>query len=351
MTDRTITIAGRRVGDGEPVFVIAELSGNHNGDLGRAIELVHRAAEAGADAVKLQTYRADTLTIDADTEWFRVGEGTLWSGRTLHDLYDEAHTPWEWFPDLIDAARESGIIVFSTPFDETAVAYHEQLDLPAQKIASFELVDHALIECAAATGKPMIMSTGMATRDEIDAAVAAARRGGATELALLHCNSAYPAPAAEMNLRTIRDLADTWDVPAGLSDHTLGTAAAVAAVGLGATIIEKHITLSRDEPGPDTAFSLEPHELAELVASVRTAQEAIGEVRYGTTEHEAASLVFRRSLFVVEDVPAGGALTTDNVRVIRPGHGLAPDQLSKVLGRRVRAAVRRGTPVSWDLLD
>jgi N-acetylneuraminate synthase len=327
------------------------LSANHRGSLDVALRLVELAAEAGADAVKVQTYRPDTMTIDSGRDEFRVGAGTPWEGRTLYGLYEEAHTPWEWTPALKARADELGVHFFSSPFDVTAVEFLEGVGVPVYKIASFELVDLALIRTVAGTGKPLIMSTGMATRDDISDAVGAAREAGATEIALLRCNSAYPASPAEMDLRTIPDLASTWDVVVGLSDHTLGHAAAVAAVTLGATLIEKHFTDSREHPGPDSSFSLEPSEFRTLVDTVRDAEAALGGVRYGPTERERSSLVFRRSLFVVEDVAEGESFSERSVRAIRPGDGLAPKHLTSVLGRRATKAVSRGTPFSWDLVE
>jgi pseudaminic acid synthase len=346
-----IVIAGRPVGTGHPMYVIAEISANHGGRLERAVELVQAAATAGADAVKLQTYTADTMTLDSDAAPFRVAEDTLWAGRTLHDLYEEAHTPWEWHRPLMDAATASGLDLFSSPFDATAVAFLDELDVPALKIASFELVDLELIRVAAATGRPLILSTGMATEDEIDAGVAAARAGGAAGVALLRCNSAYPAPADEMDLRTIPDMALRWGVPVGFSDHTLGTTAAVTAAALGACILEKHLTISRAEPTADAAFSLEPDEFRQMVAAVRDAEATLGSVRYGPSERERSSLGFRRSLFVVADVAPGESFTADNVRAIRPGHGLAPRHLPDVLGRPAARSVTRGTPLSWEDVD
>jgi N-acetylneuraminate synthase len=345
-----IHIAGRAVGGDQPPLIVAELSGNHKGELARALALVQAAAAAGADAIKLQTYTADTITLDHDGPGFRI-EGGLWHGRTLYDLYREAHTPWDWHQALFAEGKRLGLPVFSTPFDETAVDLLESLEAPAYKIASFELVDIPLIQRVAATGKPMILSTGMASSEEIEQAVAAARAAGAQELALLHCVSGYPAPAADYHLRLIPALAERFGVVAGLSDHSLGTATAVAAVALGAGIVEKHFTLSRAEGGPDAAFSLEPAELTALVEDCRTAWQAAGEARFGCRPSEQGSLIFRRSLYVVEDVPAGGELTRNRVRSIRPGFGLPPAALPQVLGRRVRAAVARGTPLSWALLE
>jgi pseudaminic acid synthase len=338
------------VGPGHPTYVVAELSANHNGSLERARELVRAAADAGADAIKLQTYTADTLTIACDGPPFRIKGGTLWDGRTLHDLYQEAFTPWEWQPELKRLAEELGMQCFSTPFDASAVDLLEDMGVPCHKIASFEVVDHALIERVARTGKPIIMSTGMATLEEIEDAVNAARGAGCEELVLLKCTSAYPAPAEEMDLRTIPHLAEAFGVVAGLSDHTLGIAAPVAAVALGASLIEKHFTLSRADPGPDSAFSLEPAELREMIAAVRVVEKALGKVYYGVHEREAASRAFRRSLFVVKDVKAGEVLTEEHVRSIRPGHGLAPKHLPEVLGRRAARDIARGTPLAWELV-
>lgn len=343
-----LEIAGRTVGPGQPVYLVAELSANHHHDLGRARELVRAAHAAGADAVKLQTYTADTLTIDCDRPPFRVGEGTLWEGRSLYDLYREAHMPWDWQPELKTLADELGIHCFSTPFDATAVDFLEAMDVPAHKVASFEIVDLPLIRRIAETGKPLIVSTGMATLAEIEAAVETVRATGNNQLALLKCTSAYPSPPEAMNLRTIPHLAETFGVPAGLSDHTLGIAVAVAAVALGACVIEKHFTLSRDEPGPDSAFSLEPDEFRAMVDAVRTTERALGWVRYGAGEHEKASRVFRRSLFVVEDVAQGEAFTPQNLRSIRPGDGLPPKHLPEILGRRATRPLERGTPLAWD---
>jgi N-acetylneuraminate synthase len=350
MMEPQLSIGDRKIGAGRPTYIIAELSANHGQDFDQAVRLVRAAKEAGADAVKLQTYTADTLTIRSDRPEFRVGGGTLWDGRTLHDLYCEAYTPWDWQPRLKGLADQLGIALFSTPFDPSAVEFLERMNVPAYKVASFELVDLPLIERIARTGKPMIMSTGMATLAEIAEAVDAARHEGATAIALLKCSSAYPAPPEEINLRTIAHLSEAFGVPAGLSDHTLGIAVPVAAVALGATIVEKHFTLSRAMPGPDSAFSLEPDEFKAMVDAIRTVEKALGRIHYGLGRKEEASRAFRRSLFAVQDVKAGERFTTDNVRSIRPGHGLPPKYLAAVLGRTATASIARGTPLSWDLV-
>jgi N-acetylneuraminate synthase len=331
-------------------IVIAELSGNHGQDFDQAVRLVRAAHEAGADAIKLQTYTPDTLTLDCDAEWFRVQKGTIWEGKTLYGLYGEAYTPWEWQPKLMSLADELGLPLFSTPFDPSSIDFLEEMGVPAYKIASFEIVDLPLIRRAASTGKPLIVSTGMASLEEIGEAVEAARAAGCRELALLKCTSAYPALASEMNLRTIPDMAGRFGLPVGLSDHTLGIAASISAVTLGARIIEKHLTLSRAEPGPDSSFSLEPEEFATLVAAVREAEQAMGTASYAPSPHEIPSRVFRRSLFVVRDVAEGEPLTEENVRSIRPAHGLPPKHLPEVLGRPAARAIDRGTPLSWDLV-
>lgn len=344
-------IKGRLIGLGEPVYIIAEMSANHNQRFEDAVKLVKAAKEAGADAVKLQTYTPDTITIDGNSDLFRHGSESPWASRALYELYKEAHTPWRWQPELKALADEIGIDLFSSAFDPTAVEFLEGMGVPAYKVASFEIVDLPLIEKIARTGKPIIMSTGMATLGEIEEAVGAARRAGAAQIALLKCTSAYPAPPESMNLRSIPHLGETFGVPAGLSDHTLGTAVPVAAVALGACIIEKHFTLSRRVPGPDSAFSLEPPEFKAMVEAVRTVEKALGKVRYGVGPEEEKSRVFRRSLFAVKDVKAGEVLTEENVRSIRPGHGLPPKHLKDVLGRRAATDVARGTPLNWTLIE
>ncbi|HSI10801.1 MAG TPA: pseudaminic acid synthase [Chthoniobacter sp.] len=345
-----ISIADRRIGPDAPVYIIAELSANHGQNFDEAMRLVDAAHAAGADAVKLQTYTADTLTLACDRPEFLIGKGTIWEGRTLHDLYQEAYTPWEWQPKLKERAEQLGLQCFSSPFDPTAVEFLEKMHVPAYKIASFELVDLPLIERCAATGKPLIMSTGMATREEIGEALAVARRAGAASIALLKCTSGYPAPAEEMNLSTIPDMAREFDVPVGLSDHTLDVAVPIAAVALGACIIEKHLTMRRADGGPDAAFSLEPGEFRTMVEQVRIAERAVGRVTYEVSAKESASRVFRRSLFIVADVKAGEAFTAANVRSIRPGNGLHTRHLTEILGRRAPRDIARGTPLSWELI-
>ncbi len=352
MTDNhnEIRIDGRLIGRRHPPYIIGELSGNHNGDMERAFRIMEAAREAGANAVKLQTYRADTITIDCDRPEFQVTEG-LWAGRTLYELYQEAATPWEWHAALFAKGRELGITVFSSPFDATAVDFLESLGTPAYKIASFELVDLPLVERVAATGKPLIMSTGMASLEEIEEAVETARAAGCREYALLHCISGYPTPAEESNLATIPDLADRFGCVVGLSDHTHGTAVAVAGVALGAAIVEKHVTLSRADGGVDSAFSLEPDELARLVSDTGVAHSAVGRPGYDRRASEQGNIQFRRSLFAVADIAAGEVITMEQVRSIRPGHGLAPKYLVDVIGRRARCDVARGTPLAWDMLE
>ncbi|MBV9157462.1 MAG: pseudaminic acid synthase [Acidobacteriaceae bacterium] len=343
-------IGKRRIGAGSNVFVIAELSANHNQNFEQAAALVHAAHEAGADAIKLQTYTPDTLTIKADGKCFRVGGGTLWDGRTLYDLYSEAYTPWEWHPKLKSIANELGMELFSSAFDPTAVDFLEDMGVPVHKVASFEVVDIPLIEKMAQTGKPLIISTGMASLAEIEEAVGAARRAGAAEIALLKCTSAYPASPEDMNLKTIPHLAEAFQTPVGLSDHTMGATVPAAAVALGACIVEKHLTLSRSLGGPDGAFSLEPDEFKQMVDAVRTVEKAVGQVHYGLSSGELRSRAFRRSLFVVEDVKQGDAFTPENVRSIRPANGLPPKHLKQVLGRRAGVDIKRGTPLEWELL-
>jgi N-acetylneuraminate synthase len=346
-----IEIGSQRIGRSSPVYLVAELSANHRQQFDEAVKLIEAAKKAGADAVKLQTYTPDTLTIKCNAPEFQIGGGTPWDGKTLYDLYAEAYMPWEWQPKLKRVADALRIDLFSSPFDKTAVDFLEEMGVPAYKIASFEIVDIPLIEYIASKGKPIIISTGMATLAEIEEAVQAAGKAGASQIALLKCTSAYPAPPEEMNLRTIPNMARKFKVPVGLSDHTLGIAVPVAAVALGACIIEKHITLSRSIPGPDSAFSLEPNEFRAMVDAVRTAEEALGEISYKVSEREAKSRVFRRSLFVVRDVQKGEVFTEENVRSIRPGYGLSPRHLKDVLGRRAAQDIQQGTPLGWELIS
>lgn len=343
-----INIAGCKIGPGHPPFIIAEMSGNHNQSLDRALAIVDAAAKAGAHAVKLQTYTADTMTLDiAERKFFINDPDSLWKGKSLHALYKEAYTPWEWHKPIFDRCKELGLIGFSTPFDDTAVEFLESLDVPCYKIASFEIVDLLLLRRVAKTSKPIIMSTGMATLAEIDEAVKTIREAGGNQLALLKCTSAYPASPKEANLRTIPHLLQAFNVPTGLSDHTLGIAVPIAAVSLGACIVEKHLTLSRQDPGPDSAFSMEPEEFKEMVDAIRTVEKALGKVNYEITEKQKASRVFRRSLFVTEDIMPGQGFTEKNVRPIRPGCGLHTRYLDEVLNRKARKKLKRGTPLTW----
>jgi len=349
--EEIVQIGGRNIGKGAPAYVIAELSANHNQNFEQAVRIIHAAKDAGADAVKLQTYTADTITLLSDKECFRITGGTLWDGRTLHDLYQEAFTPWDWQPKLKDVADELGLHLFSSAFDETAVDFLEGMNVPAHKIASPELVDIGLIEKMARTGKPLILSTGMASEAEIVEAVEAARRAGAAQIALLKCTSAYPAPPEEANLRTIPEMARRFGCPVGISDHTMGIAVPVAAVALGACMIEKHLCLRRADGGPDSAFSLEPAEFKAMVEAVRTAESALGSVRFAPGAREANSLKFRRSLFVVENINRGELFTKQNVRSIRPADGLHPRHYNQVLGRRAACDIERGTPLGWELIE
>jgi N-acetylneuraminate synthase len=347
----SFTVGTRVIAPGRPTYIIAEMSANHNQDFNQALRIVEAAKEAGADAIKLQTYTPDTITLNCDGPQFRIQGDSLWAGKNLYQLYGEAYTPWEWQPKLFDAARRLGLDAFSSPFDATAVDFLEKQDVPVHKIASFEVVDIPLVKKIARTGKPIIMSTGMATEDEIREAVQAIHSEGNRKLALLKCTSAYPAPFSEMNLRTIADMAQRFDVVSGLSDHTLGIAVPVAAVALGACIIEKHFTLSRKDPGPDSAFSLEPAEFKAMVEAVRATEQALGTVNYGYSAKEGANRIFRRSLFVSEDIRAGETLTEKNVRSVRPAHGLHTRHLPEVLGKKAKKDLKKGTPLGWDLID
>jgi len=342
-----ITIAGRPIGPAHAPYCIAEISANHGGKLSRVLELIDQAVRIGADAIKIQTYRPDTITLDADGPDFQI-KGGLWDGRTLYDLYEEAHTPWDWHGPIFEHAAKRGIVLFSSPFDSTAVDLLEELGAPAYKIASFEAVDLPLIRYAASTGKPMIISTGMADLDEIGEAVEAARDGGCRELALLHCVSGYPAAASDYNLATLVDLRREFGLVTGLSDHTLSNATAVASVALGAAIIEKHFTMDRTGGGPDDSFSLEPGEFGTLCTDARCAWEALGTVNYGLKSSEQGNVQFRRSLYFVQDLAVGDTVTAQAVRSVRPGYGLAPKHLEAVIGKTVQRPVQANTPVNWD---
>jgi len=345
-----IEINNRRIGPGCPCYIVAEMSANHNQDYDEAVKIVEAAAAAGADAVKLQTYTPDTLTIDCDREHFQIGEGTIWQGQNLYRLYSQAYTPWKWQPELKKVADRLGLDLFSTPFDATAVDFLEEMAVPAHKIASFEIVDLPLIRRVAETGKPIILSTGMATLAEIEEAAGVIGDAGNQQLALLKCTSSYPAKPDHMNLTTIGHLSRTFKVPVGLSDHTLDIAVPVTAVALGASIVEKHFTLSRSAAGPDSEFSLQPDEFKAMVKAVRTAEKAIGDIHYGGSEQETRSRVFRRSLFVVQDMKAGERFDNTNIRSIRPGYGLHTRHLPDILGRHATDDIERGTPLKWDLV-
>ena len=345
-----IKIAGRQIGAEYPPFIIAELSANHNGKLETALRIIEEAKKAGADAVKLQTYKPDTITLASDSEDFKI-HGGLWDGRTLYDLYEEAHMPWDWHASLFEYAKKIGITIFSSPFDRTAIDLLEDLNAPAYKIASFEAIDLPLIRYAASTGKPMIISTGMADSEEIQEAIDAAREGGCKELAVLHCVSGYPAPAEDYNLHTITDMIQRFGLVTGLSDHTLDHTTAICSVALGASIIEKHFTLDRNGGGPDDSFSLEPIDLTVLCKSVRTAWLALGKVDYGRKSSEKDNVKFRRSLYFVNDLKQGDVVTHNDVRSVRPGFGLAPKYIEEVIGKKVRRAVSAATAVDWDAIE
>jgi N-acetylneuraminate synthase len=350
-SDAGVDVDGRTIGPGQPTYIVAELSANHGGSYERAAELVRVAKAAGADAVKLQTYTPDTLTLRNGGERFRISAAGPWKGRDLYELYSEAQMPWEWQPRLRALAAEIGLPLFSSAFDPTSVEFLERMGVPAYKVASFELVDLPLIELIARTGKPMILSTGMASEEEIASAIAAARAGGARSLVLLKCTSAYPAPAEEMNLRSIPYLAGRFGLPVGLSDHTDGHLVAAAAVALGAVMVEKHLILSRDLGGPDAGFSLEPDEFARLATAIRTVERALGSARCAPGPSDAPNRVLRRSLFVVADIRRGERFSPANLRSIRPADGLEPRHLPQILGRRATRDLPRGTPLSWDLVE
>ena len=342
-----IQIGNRLIGPGQPTYVIAELSANHHQEFDRAVELIHLAHKAGADAIKLQTYTADTLTLDSDQPHFQINQGTVWDGLRLYDLYKQAYTPWEWQPELKKVANQFGMDLFSSPFDATAVEFLEKMDVPAYKIASFEIVDIPLLRKVAQTGKPVIVSTGMATIDEIEQAVKTLRDNGCSNVALLKCTSAYPSPVDAMNLSTIPDLAFRFQIPIGLSDHTLDHQTPVVAVCLGASIVEKHITISRNEQGPDSGFSLTPDEFGEMVTAIRKAESAMGNIHYGPTKSDKDNRAFRRSLFAVRDIKAGEPFTEDNVRSIRPGQGLEPVHFDTIMESSAAQEIPKGTPLSW----
>lgn len=346
-----IQIGHRLVGKTNRPFIIAEMSGNHNQSLDRALEIVEAAAKAGADAIKLQTYTADTMTIDVNEGEFAIHDAdSLWQGQTLYKLYQQAYTPWEWHKPIFDRCKQLGMLAFSSPFDESAVDFLESLDVPCYKIASFENTDIPLIRKAASTGKPMIISTGMATIAELDETVREARAAGCKDLILLKCTSTYPASPQDTNIATIPHMAELFGCQVGLSDHTMGLGVAVASVALGATVIEKHFTLRRADGGVDSTFSLEPEELAFLVTESERAWQSLGHIQYGPTRKEKKSLQFRRSIYVVNDVHEGDTLTRDNIRIIRPGYGLAPKYIEQLIGRRVRSSLPKGTPLSWEHL-
>lgn len=342
-------IGTREIGKGNPAYIIAEMSANHAGDISRAKEIIHAAKEAGADCVKIQTYTPDTLTIDCDNSYFHISDGT-WNGENLYQLYQKAYTPWEWQGELFEEAKKTGIDFFSTPFDNTSVDFLEGIGIEFYKIASFELVDIPLIEYVASKGKPMIMSTGMATLAEIDEAVSAVRNQENDNFALLRCASAYPAITDEMNLRTMQNMGETFGVPYGLSDHSMGSVGAVTAVALGASIIEKHFCMDRSIENPDSSFSMNPVEFKQMVADIRQAEKAIGCVKYGSSEQEKQNLQFRRSIFCVKDIKKGEKLTEDNIRIIRPGYGLQPKYFKEVLGQTALTDMKRGTPLAFGMI-
>jgi pseudaminic acid synthase len=344
-----INISGRQIGIGHSPYIIAEMSANHNGDISNAYKIIDMAKAAGADCVKLQTYHPDTITMDMNTPEFMIESG-LWNGQSLYELYKGAHMPWEWHQPLFDYAKKVGITIFSSPFDNTAVDLLEDLNTPAYKIASFEAIDLPLIKYVAQTGKPMIISTGMADTEEIQEAIEAAREGGCKELAILHCVSGYPAPAADYNLRTLVDMRQKFGLVTGLSDHTIDNTTAITSVALGASIIEKHVTLNRNGGGPDDSFSLESKELTELCVGANTAWEALGQVDYGRKSSEQANVKFRRSLYFVKDIKEGEVITKEHVKSIRPGYGLAPKYMKEIIGKKTTSAIRRGNPVSFELV-
>lgn len=346
----SIQVGNRMIGEQYPAFIIGEISANHNGNIENAVKLIKAAKEAGVDAIKLQTYTADTITIDSNNEYFQIKQGTLWDGRTLHNLYQEAYMPWEWQPKLKKIAEEEGLICFSSPFDKTAVDFLEDMKVPAYKVASFEITDIPLIEYMASKGKPMIIATGIATICDIKLAIDACKRVGNNQIILLKCTSAYPAPLEEVNLKTIANIKETFNVISGLSDHTLGIEVPIAAVALGAKVVEKHITLSRADGGPDAEFSLEPDELKNMVQSIRNIEKAIGKISYDLTEKQQKSREFSRSLFIVKDMKKGETFTEHNVKSIRPGFGMHPRYINDILGKTAIKDLLKGTPMQWNYI-
>ena len=345
-----ISIKGRKIGSGFPPYIIAEISGNHNRDINKALKLIEEAHAAGVDAVKIQTYTADTITIDHKSDEFKIKEG-LWKGKYLHELYDEAHTPWDWHESLFKKGEEIGLTIFSSPFDFTAVDFLEEFKVPAYKIASFELLDLPLVSYIASKKKPMIMSTGMANKSEIADAVNTAKKAGATEISLLHCVSGYPTPINETNLATIKSMSEDFNLPIGLSDHSLGTVVSTAAVSLNASIIEKHFTLDRKDKGPDTEFSLEPNELKELVNDCQSAWKAIGSINFDIKPSEKSNLKFRRSLYAVQDINKGDLITNQNIKSIRPGYGMHPKNITSIIGKKANRDIKRGTALKIDYIS
>ena len=349
MSDK-LMIDGKAIGSNNKPYIIAEMSANHNGDINTAFAIIDKAKQAGADAIKIQTYTADTITLKSKLPDFQINDG-LWAGQTLYDLYEWAHTPWDWHKPLFEHARKAGITIFSSPFDNTAVDLLEDLNTPAYKIASFEAIDLSLISYVASTGKPMIISTGMANIEEIEEAINAAQEGGCSELAILHCVSGYPAPAADYNLRTLQDMIQRFGLVTGLSDHTLDNTTAIASIALGASIIEKHFTLDRSGGGPDDSFSLEPNDLEHLCQSSNIAWSSLGTVDYGRKSSEQGNMMFRRSIYVVKDIAAGEILTVENIRSIRPGFGLAPKNYKELLGKVAKIDIRCGSAMKWNYIE
>ncbi|MBZ9624555.1 pseudaminic acid synthase [Clostridium sp. FP2] len=345
-----IKIGNKIIGKNSPTFIIAEMSANHLQDYDKAVEIIKAAKNAGADAIKLQTYTPDTITIDCDNAYFQITQGTIWDGTTLHKLYEEAYTPWDWQPKLKEIAEKQGLICFSSPFDNTAVDFLEKMDVPAYKVASFEITDIPLIEYIASKGKPVIMATGIATLSDIEEAVSACRRMGNNQIVILKCTSAYPSLMEEVNLKTMPNLSETFDVITGLSDHTLGSSVSIAAVALGAKVIEKHFILSRDEKGPDAAFSMEPKEFKKMVEDIRSVEKALGKVTYELTEKQKKSREHSRSLFVVKDIKEGEIFTEENIRSIRPGFGMKTKYINDILGKKVKMDLKKGTPMEWKFI-